>query len=85
MERKLVVALDEMARGAGDEQLVNLFTEHRRVTEAQAGRIGEVFGLLSSPVSRTSCRAVDDLMGDAAGGPPAELLAALLIERATRT
>lgn len=64
MERKVVVALDEMARGAGDEQLVNLLTEHRQVTEAQAGRIGEVFGLLRSPVSRNSCRGVDDLVGE---------------------
>ncbi|MGH2687219.1 MAG: ferritin-like domain-containing protein [Actinomycetota bacterium] len=64
MERKLVVALDEMARGAGDEQLVNLLTEHRRVTEAQAGRIGEVFGMLRSPVARNACQGVDDLVGE---------------------
>jgi ferritin-like metal-binding protein YciE len=64
MERKLVVALDEMARDAADGQLANLFGEHRRVTEAQAGRIGDVFGHLRSPVARNSCQGVDDLVGE---------------------
>ena len=64
MERKLVVALDEMARGAADGQLVDLLTEHRRVTEAHAGRIDEVFGLLRSPVARHACQGVDDLVGE---------------------
>jgi ferritin-like metal-binding protein YciE len=61
-EQKLVRALETMAKKCSNEELVRSFETHQQVTEQQARRLEEVFGLIGRKPRREPCAGINGLI-----------------------
>lgn len=61
-ENKLIDALEQMSKNAADEQLSRAFSEHREVTQQQAQRLEQVFGLIDRSPRREPCAGINGLI-----------------------
>jgi ferritin-like metal-binding protein YciE len=61
-EQKLVGALETMAKKCSNAELVEAFETHQQVTEEQARRLEEVFGMLSRKPRREPCVGINGLI-----------------------
>jgi ferritin-like metal-binding protein YciE len=77
-EQKLVRALETMATKCSNEELVQAFQEHQRVTEEQARRLEQVFEMLSRKPRREPCAGINGLIEEFSSfvkeNPSAEIL-----------
>jgi ferritin-like metal-binding protein YciE len=63
-EKKLDRALETMAKKVSDAALSDSFREHRRVTQAQAKRLEQIFKLLDKKPRREPCRGINGLINE---------------------
>jgi ferritin-like metal-binding protein YciE len=61
-EKKLVNALKTMANKCHNEELVQAFERHRKVTQEQAARLEEVFGMIGRKPRREPCVGINGLI-----------------------
>ncbi|TIL84176.1 MAG: ferritin-like domain-containing protein [Mesorhizobium sp.] len=61
-ERKILVALKKMARGAESDQLTAAFEKHRDETEAQIERLQQVFEIFGKRPQGKTCPAIDGII-----------------------
>ena len=61
-EKKLVNALKTMASKCHNEELVRAFEHHRAVTQEQAARLEEVFGMIGRKPRREPCAGINGLI-----------------------
>ncbi|TIL29050.1 ferritin-like domain-containing protein [Mesorhizobium sp.] len=61
-ERKILVALKKMARGAESDQLTAAFEKHRDETEAQIERLQQVFEIFGKRPQAKTCPAIDGII-----------------------
>ncbi len=66
-ERKVLKVLPKMERAAADDKLKAAFAAHREETEAQIGRLEEVFELLGKPARGAKCDAMVGLIEETEG------------------
>ena len=64
-EKHLTKALPKMRKAATSQELANAFEEHLAVTEAQIGRIEEVFEMLELTARAKKCEAMEGLVKEA--------------------
>jgi ferritin-like metal-binding protein YciE len=63
-EKKLLRALDNMARKVTDDRLANGFRQHRDTTEQQIQRLEQVFELVDKKPRRARCRGMSGLIDE---------------------
>ncbi|TIL55515.1 MAG: ferritin-like domain-containing protein [Mesorhizobium sp.] len=61
-ERKILVALKKMARGAESDELTAAFEKHRDETEAQIERLQQVFEIFGKRPQGKTCPAIDGII-----------------------
>lgn len=66
-ERKILKMLPKMERAASDDMLKTAFAEHREETEAQIGRLEEVFEAIGKPARGAKCDAMVGLLEETEG------------------
>jgi ferritin-like metal-binding protein YciE len=64
-EKHLTKALPKLKKAATSTELANAFDQHLTITEAQIGRVEQVFELLGVPVRAKKCEAMDGLVKEA--------------------
>ena len=62
VENKLINALESMAKKVTEPALQTAFAEHREVTQNQAKRLEEIFGLLDRAPRREPCQGINGLI-----------------------
>jgi ferritin-like metal-binding protein YciE len=61
-EHKLSRELENMAKKATDEQLVEGFVHHKQETDGQIKRLEDVFGIVGKNPSRETCHGINGLI-----------------------
>jgi ferritin-like metal-binding protein YciE len=61
-ERKILKALPKMERAAADDRLKAAFAAHREETEAQIGRLEDIFEMIGKPARSAKCDAMVGLL-----------------------
>lgn len=65
-EKQILKALPKMVKAASSEELKAAFEEHRQVTEAQVGRLKQVFESIEKPARGKHCPGMEGLLTEGA-------------------